>query len=110
MLPVMVTNGMLAVELALKALIYMETGDYKKTHKTDDLFYALPNNHKTELMKKLKEEAFQDEETLRFNLEQNKDNFELWRYFYESECVGFSSFTSAFIHIVCRYAIDIAKQ
>ena len=45
----MITNGVLAAELALKALVLRETGTFDCTHYLDKLFYALPDNHRDAL-------------------------------------------------------------
>lgn len=67
--PAMVTNGVLAAELALKALTLKETGTFDCVHEIDKLFYALPEDHKTALSAVLKEKIHQNDETLKINLE-----------------------------------------
>ena len=104
--PAVVTNGVLAVELALKALTLKETGAFDCIHEIDKLFYALPENHKTVLFNILKEKAHQNDDTLRINLEEIGNFFVEWRYFFQSEAIGYSNFLTEFIHIVCDYAID----
>lgn len=104
--PALVTNGVLAAELALKALTLKETGAFDCIHEIDKLFYALPENHKTALSALLKEKAHQNDETLKINLETISNFFVQWRYFFQSEAIGYSNFLLQFIHIVCDYAID----
>lgn len=103
--PAMVTNGVLAAELALKALILRETGTFDCIHYLDKLLYSLPDNHREALSSLIKEKAHQNDATLKTNLETISNFFQEWRYFYESESMGYSNFLTEFIHIVCDYAI-----
>lgn len=106
----MITNGVLAAELALKALTLKETGTFDCIHKIDKLFYALPEDYKTALSALLKEKTHQNDETLKINLETIGNFFVQWRYSFQSEAIGYSNFLPEFIHIVCNYAIsDIQK-
>lgn len=104
--PAMVTNGVLAAELALKALTLKETGNFDCIHEIDKLFYALPEEHKTALSAFLKEKTHQNDATLKSNLEIISNFFVQWRYSFQSEAIGYSNFLPEFIHIVCDYAID----
>ena len=104
--PALVTNGVLAAELVLKALILRETGSFECTHYLDKLFYSLPAEHLDTLTSLIKEETHQNDETLRVNLEIIRDFFVEWRYFFESEAIGYGRFLLEFIHIVCDYAIS----
>ncbi len=104
--PAMVTNGVLAAELALKALILRETGTFDCIHYLDKLFYSLPDNHREALSSLIKEKAHQNDATLKTNLETIGNFFQEWRYFYESESMGYSNFLTEFIHILCDYAIE----
>ncbi|MCH5353498.1 MAG: hypothetical protein J1E06_08550 [Acutalibacter sp.] len=104
--PAIVTNGVLAAELALKALTLKETGTFDCVHEIDKLFYALPDDHKTALSAVLKEKTHQNDETLKINLETIGNFFVQWRYSFQSEAIGYSNFLPEFIHIVCDYAID----
>ena len=104
--PAMVTNSMLAAELALKALTLKETGTFDCIHEMDKLFYALPENHKKDLSSLLKKITHQSDETLKINLEIISNFFVQWRYSFQSEVIGYSYFLPKFIHIVCDYAID----
>lgn len=108
--PAMVVNGVLAAELALKALILKETGTFDCIHHLNDLFEALPDNHKNVLTALIKEKSYQNDETLKTNLETISNSFEEWRYFFEREAIGYSNFLSEFIHIVCDYAIAQAEN
>lgn len=103
--PALVTNGVLATELALKALTLMETGTFDCIHNIDKLFYALPEKHKSALSELIKEKAHQSDETLKFNLEIISNFFVEWRYFFQFDAIGYSGFLLDFIHIVCDYAI-----
>lgn len=104
--PAMVTNGVLAAELALKALILRETGNFDCIHYLDKLFYSLPDNHREALSSLIKEKAHQNDATLKTNLELISNFFVDWRYFFQFEAIGFSNFLPEFIHIVCDYAIS----
>lgn len=103
--PAMVTNGVLAAELALKALTLKETGTFDCIHDLDELFYALPEEHKTKLAARIKEISHQDDATLKTNLETIRNFFKDWRYFFEQDAIGYSNFLPEFIHIVCDYAM-----
>lgn len=103
--PAMVTNGVLAAELALKALTLKGTGTFDCIHDLDKLFYALPGEHKTALSDQIKEKSHQNDATLKKNLEIISNFFQDWRYFFERESIGYSNFLPEFIHIVCDYAI-----
>ena len=103
--PAMVTNGVLAAELALKALILRETGTFDCIHYLDKLFYSLPDNHREALSSVIKEKAHQNDATLKSNLETISNFFQEWRYFFQRESIGYSNFLLEFIHIVCDYAI-----
>lgn len=103
--PAMVTNGVLAAELALKALTLRETGTFDCIHDLDKLFFALPDNHREALSSLIKEKAHQNDMTLKTNLNTISNFFQKWRYFFQSESIGYSNFLSVFIHIVCDYAI-----
>ena len=103
--PAMVTNGVLAAELALKALILGETGTFDCIHDLDKLFYALPDNHRDALSSLIKEKAHQNDATLKTNLETISNFFQEWRYFFQRESIGYCNFLTEFIHIVCDYVI-----
>lgn len=103
--PAMVTNGVLAAELALKALTLGETGTFDCIHDLDKLFYALPEVHKTALSSLIKEKSCQNDATLKKNLETISLFFHKWRYFFQHETVGYTNSMTEFIHIVCDYAI-----
>lgn len=103
--PAMVTNGVLAAELALKALTLKETGTFDCIHDLDKLFYALPEEHREALSSLIKEKSHQNDATLKRNLETISNFFQEWRYFFQSESIGYSNFLTEFIHIVCDYAI-----
>lgn len=105
--PAMITNGVLAAELALKALTLRETGSFDCIHNLDKLFYGLPLVHKVALSDLVKKETHQNDATLKTNLETISNFFQEWRYFFESESIGFSNFLPEFIHIVCDYALGV---
>lgn len=101
-----ITNGMLAVELSLKYLTYKETGQFRRKHEIDILFNDLPEKHKREITKIIKEDAYQNEETLSENLKGISNFFVEFRYLFEQKGIGFSGFLFKFVHIVCRYCYN----
>lgn len=109
--PAMVTNGVLAAELALKSLTLKETGTFDCIHDLSKLFYALPDKHREALSSLIKEKTHQNDASLKVNLEAISNFFVGWRYFFESESKGYSNFLPEFIHVVCDYAIaDIERD
>lgn len=64
----LVVNGALAVELALKFLIFKEQGVYECIHNLQRLFGQLPDCYKDVLTEMIYKEAHQNEETLKVNL------------------------------------------
>lgn len=110
LIPALVTNGVLAAELALKYITKLETGSFEFTHNIDKLFYSLPQVHRDNLSTMIKEKAHQNDETLKANLETIKNFFVDWRYSFQFNVIGYSSFLNYFIHIVCDYTIDIAQR
>lgn len=104
--PAMVTNGILAAELALKALTLNETGTFDCIHNINTLFYNLSDVHRKVISSIIKEKAHQNDITLKANLDTISNFFTEWRYFFEKEAIGYSNFLSDFIHIVCDYAIE----
>lgn len=108
--PPTVVNGTLAVELALKFLIFKENGEYECGHNLQVLFNQLPEPHKTVLSERIYKEAHQNADTLAVNLLQIANLFEDYRYFYEHQSVGFTNFLNDFIHIVCDYAISLKSE
>lgn len=108
--PAMVTNGVLAAELALKALTLRENGNFDCIHDLDKLFDGLPPVHKVALSDLVKKKTHQNDATLKKNLETISNFFQEWRYFFESESVGYSNFLPEFIHIVCDYALGVHDE
>ena len=104
--PAMVTNGVIAAELALKALTLKETGTFDCIHDLDKLFYNLPDNRRDTLSSLIKEKAHQNDATLKTNLETISNFFREWRYFFQHEAIGYSNFLTDFIHIVCDYTLS----
>ncbi len=103
--PALVTNGILAAELALKALTLKETGTFNCIHNINKLFYALPDVHNSALSKLIIEKTNQNEATLKSNLKTISNFFVEWRYFFQKEVIGYTDFLLKFIHIVSDYAI-----
>ena len=105
--PQLVVNGTLAAELALKAITFKEKREFEYGHNLRQLFYQLPEPHKSILTEKICKEARQNEETLLINLNNIADLFEDYRYYFEHSVIGYSNFLNDFIHIVCDYAISL---
>lgn len=101
----LVVNGALAVELALKFLIFEKTESCECTHNLKCLFEQLPGCHKIALKDKIYKQAHQNEETLNSNLSSISNLFVDFRYSFENSHIGFSNFFNDFVHIVCDYAI-----
>lgn len=108
--PPLIANGTLAVELALKFLIFKEKGEYECGHHLLFLFNQLTEPHRTVLTERICKEAHQNETTLTENLNNISNLFEDFRYFYEHEILGYSNFLNDFIHIVCDYAISMKSE
>lgn len=108
--PAMVTNGVLAAELALKALTLRETGTFDCIHDLNKLFYSMPDNHMETLSSLIKEKAHQNDTTLKTNLETISNFFQELRYFFQRESIGYSNFLTDFIHIVCDYALGVNDE
>lgn len=100
-----VVNGALAVELALKFLIFKEKGSYECIHNLQRLFDQLPDCHKNALTEIICKQAHQNDETLKFNITNISNLFEDFRYSFGKEHVGYTNFFNEFVHIVCEYAI-----
>ena len=104
--PPLIANGALAAELALKSLIFMENGEFECIHNLQRLFEQLPDCHKNPLSEKIYKQAHQNKETLNVNLHNISNLFEVFRYLFGKEAVGYSNFFNEFVHIVCDYAIS----
>lgn len=102
----LIVNGALAVELALKSLIFKENGEFECTHNLQRLFEQLPVCHKNPLSELIYKQAHQNKETLNFNLHNISNLFEDFRYPFGKESVGYTNFFSEFVHIVCDYAMS----
>ena len=106
----MVVNGTLAVELALKSLIFKENGEFECIHDLDKLFDQLPEPHNSILTDKIYREAHQNANTMALNLSNISNLFEKYRYAFEYNVVGHSNFLNDFIHIVCDYVISLISK
>ncbi|MBD5146273.1 MAG: HEPN domain-containing protein [Ruminococcus sp.] len=106
----MVVNGTLAVELALKSLLFKENGEFECIHNLEELFGQLPEPHKSILTDKIYKEAHQNAETMASNLSNISNLFEKFRYVFECDIIGYSNFLNNFIHIVCDYAISLKPK
>lgn len=102
----LIVNGALAAELALKFLIFKENDEFECIHNLQLLFEQLPDCHKNPLTEMIYKQAHQNEESLNFNLHNISNLFEVFRYPFERDVVGYSNFFNEFVHIVCDYAIS----
>lgn len=104
-------NGALAAELALKYLHFKEKREFFCIHDLHDLFYQLPEQHKSFLSSKICSELGQNAHTLEASLHRISTLFEHARYsFSKNETFGFSNFFTGFVHIVCDYALSFVCQ
>ena len=104
------TNGALALELAMKFLIFSENKEFECHHDLGKLFSQLPQVHKEKLKQIIYKESLQNEETFIYNLRQISNIFIDFRYFFEHESVGYSGFFNELVHIVCDYAISMKED
>lgn len=110
LIPPLVANGTLAVELALKFLIFKENGAFNCTHNLKELYGQLPEPHKSTLTNLICIQAHQNFQTLDFNLTNIANLFENFRYFFEKRTLGFTSFLKEFICIICDYALSFKSE
>lgn len=101
-----VTNGALAAELAIKFLTFRETNTFYQIHDLEQLFAALPEIHKTELLSRIKVQAHQTDENFLSQLHQFANCFDEYRYFFERESVAITGLFNQFVKIVCEYALE----
>lgn len=100
-----VANGALAAELAIKFLTFRETNTFYQMHDLEQLFAALPELHKTELLSRIKAQAHQTDETFLPQLHQFANCFDEYRYFFEKDSVATTGLFNQFVKIVCDYAL-----
>lgn len=105
--PPLVTNGALALELAMKFLIFYENKKFECGHNLAVLFSQIPEVHRKVLMRKIYQEMFQNEITFNDNIRNIANIFTDYRYFFEHESIGYSSFFTDLVHLVCDYAISM---
>lgn len=108
--PPLVANGTLAVELALKFLIFKGAGAFDCTHNLKELYGQLPEPHKSTLTNLICTQAHQNSQTLDSCLTNIANLFEEFRYFFEKHTLGFTGFLMEFIHIVCDYALSFKPE
>ena len=105
-----VVNGDLAVEYALKYLIFKENKKFRCIHNLEQLFDDLSEEHKSNLIKIIKKNAHQNEETLRQNLKRISNVFIDFRYPFDLEAVGISNFFDDFVKSVCEYVLQFKEK
>ena len=108
--PPLVTNGALALELAMKFLIFKENKEFECGHNLEVLFSQIPDVHSKLLKEKIYKEAHQNEETFNANIKNIANLFMDYRYFFEHESVGYSNFFTDLVHIVCDYALSMKED
>lgn len=104
------TNGAFAAELALKFLFAREGKSYGNIHNLKDLFYSLPEIHRTTLLHRIKTQAHQSERALEIQLSDFSNAFAQSRYFFEYGSFGFSGLFDSFVKIICEYAFEFDDQ
>jgi hypothetical protein len=108
--PAMVTNGALAVELAMKFLIFKENNEFECGHDLAVLFSQLPQVHINILNPIIYKDMCQNEKTFNDNIKNMSNIFVNYRYFFEYESVGHTNFFTDLVHIVCDYAISMKDE
>lgn len=103
-----IVNGSLACEIALKYFLLKENGAISQIHRLDELFDALPLNHKKVLLEKIYKTLGQNKEMFDENIKRIANSFIDWRYAYEREVVSSTNFFDGFISIVCEYALTFS--
>ena len=104
------TNGAFAAELALKYLYFRENKRYGGIHGLYELFYGLPEIHKAALINRIKNEAYQSDETIEEQLKVISNAFVKSRYFFEYDAVAFTGLFDSFVKVVCDYAIAFDEE
>ena len=108
--PAMVTNGALALELAMKFLIFKENKEFECGHDLAVLFSQLPQVHIDILNPIIYKDMHQNENTFSSNIKNMSNIFVDYRYFFEHESVGHTNFFTDLVHIVCDYAISMKEE
>lgn len=107
--PPLVTNGALALELAMMFLIFSENKEFEYGHDLAILYSQIPEVH-SEKLKTIYKELSQDENTFDRSIKQISNVFQDYRYFFEHEAIGYSNFFNGLVHIVCDYAISMKEE
>lgn len=105
-----ITNGALAVELAMKYLIFRQKHEFKEEHKLNLLFESLPLKDKNEILERIKQTTGKDSKSFRKSLEKFSEVFVKARYFFAHENKGINNLFDSFVQIVCDYANEIYKK
>lgn len=105
-----IANGALAVELAMKFLTFCGKDSFIKTHNLEQLFNDIPDIYKTEIMKRIKEQTSQNDETFTKNLHTFANAFDQFRYFFGHEAVGSNHIFDQFVKIVCEYVLEFEES
>ena len=104
---VILTNGALAAELAIKFLTFHQKHDFIEDHKLDVLFNDLPPKDQNEILSRIKQQTGIDRKLFKEMLKNFSDAFKKARYFFAQEEKGISNSFDDFVRIVCEYAVEV---
>ena len=107
---VILTNGALAAELAIKYLTFRRKHDFVEDHKLDLLFDDLPLKDQKEILSRVKRQTGIDREVFEKILGNFANTFMKARYFFSQEENGVSNTFDDFVRIVCEYAVEVQKH
>lgn len=104
---VILTNGALAAELAIKFLTFHQKHGFIEDHKLDVLFNDLPPKDQNEILSRIKQQTGIDRKLFKEMLKNFSDAFKKARYFFAQEEKGISNSFDDFVRIVCEYAVEV---
>lgn len=107
---VILTNGALAAELAIKFLTFQQKHNFIEDHKLDVLFNDLPPKDQNEILSRIKQQTGIDRKLFREMLKNFSDAFVKARYFFAQEENGISNLFDDFVRIVCEYAVEVYER
>lgn len=107
---VILTNGAVAAELAMKYLIFRNKHDFKEYHRLDLLFEDLLPTDQKEILSKIKYQTGTNDESFKKALKTFSETFVKARYFFDTENTGINNLFDDFVRVVCDYAVDVRKR
>ena len=90
----------LGIEVGLKSLIMLENNEYGNVHDLKKLFNKLSEDSRKKIVEELSDEIFKVD--FDSYLEDNKKDFEDWRYYYEKTTSANSDFLKAFSEAIIK--------